>query len=86
MYLYQTDNDALIFPLLVANYRKLLCIRLNISAIHQNFRGQCPRVRAFSHVWSNSLINVNLCSVSPHNDPIESRLKFERFLSWFTAF
>ena len=24
----------------------------NISVIHQNFHGQCPRVRAFSHVWS----------------------------------
>ena len=23
---------------------------LDISAIHQNFRGQCPRVRAFFHV------------------------------------
>ena len=23
---------------------------LDISAIHQNFRGQCPRIRAFFHV------------------------------------
>ena len=36
-----------------------------LSAIHQNVRGQCPRVRAFSHVWLAGLSSYDSSPASP---------------------
>ena len=44
------------FPLFAAYWNKSKWVMIDISAIHKNFRGQCPRVRAFSHVWSIHVI------------------------------
>ena len=64
---------TIIFYLLTAYLSKIKPQRHKISTICQNFRGQCPRVRAFFHVWSRVgkfmlQIPISSSTVSTHID------------------
>ena len=55
------------------------------SAIRQNFRGQCPRVPAFSHVcfWAGTLVLLSACNTNtncqPHLFIFEENLSNENY-------
>ena len=44
----------------------------DISAIHKNFRGQCPCVRAFSHVCLKSWHNVKQLAIEFQNQGLQA--------------